>query len=79
MINKILSTVAIVGVLSLTGYEWWQAIELQKRFSSFVNKGPRFTAQDGQELCERVKELEMVSYGYRDAGKKPLDCRYLGK
>ena len=43
----------------------------------FVNSGPRFTGYDGQELCERVKALEVYSYGYRDAGKKPLACDYL--
>ena len=45
----------------------------------FVNSGPRFTRYDGQELCERVKALEVYSYGYRDAGKKPLDCSYMEK
>ena len=38
--------------------------------------GPRFTAQDGQELCERVKALEEHSYGFANAGLKVLDCRY---
>lgn len=42
----------------------------------FVRVGPRFTAHDGQELCERVKALEERSYGFRDAGKMPLDCQY---
>lgn len=28
--------------------------------------GPRFTAQDGQELCERVQKLE----------PQPQPCRY---
>lgn len=43
---------------------------------TFVNAGPRFTATDGQELCARVRALEMHSYGFRDAGRMPLDCEY---
>ena len=39
----------------------------------FVSAGPRFTANDGQELCERVKALEVR------LGKTPLDCVYLIK
>jgi hypothetical protein len=42
----------------------------------FVNAGARFTALDGQELCERIRTLEQQSYGYRDAVKKPLNCEY---
>lgn len=79
MINKILSTTAIVGVLALAGYEYLQAIEIRARFESFVNKGPRFTAQDGQALCERVRALEERSYGYRDAGKTPMACDYASR
>lgn len=36
----------------------------------FVNAGPRFTAQDGQELCERVKVLEVR------LGKTQQECDY---
>jgi len=34
----------------------------------FINAGPRFTADDGQELCERVAALE----------QPPMPCNYLG-
>ena len=27
----------------------------------FMQKGPRFTAQDGQHLCERIQHLEQAS------------------
>lgn len=53
--------------LSIQGYQLWQ----------FVHRGARFTAADGQVLCERVRELETRSYGYRDAGESPLPCVYL--
>ena len=70
MIAKIMSSISIVGMVALAGYEYMQSIELQKRFEQFVNKGPRFTAQDGQELCERLKSLES------SIGKIPSDCLY---
>lgn len=76
MMSKIFSTVSLIGVIGLIGYEYLQVIHTQQKLQTFVNAGPRFTAQNGQELCERVKALETVSYGYRDAGKKPLDCSY---
>lgn len=37
--------------------------------AKFVNKGPRFTALDGQALCERIAKLE----------PNPQPCRYGGK
>ena len=69
MINKILSTTAILGVLALTGYEYLQAVEQQTKLERFVAKGARFTAQDGQALCERVAKLE----------PNPQPCEYATK
>lgn len=51
---------------------WAQLAHIQR----WVNQGARFTAHDGQVLCERIKALETVSYGYKDAGYKPLNCDY---
>lgn len=34
-------------------------IEFQDKTSRFVSQGPRFTAQDGQTLCERIAKLEI--------------------
>lgn len=66
IISRVLSTISIIGVFGLIGYEYIQAIELQHHLQSFVSKGPRFTAQDGQALCERVQKLE----------PQPQPCRY---
>jgi len=41
-------------------------MEFSDQMARFANKGPRFTAHDGQVLCERVKALE----------KEPQPCRY---
>ena len=79
MMSKFFSTISLIGVVALMGYEYLQAIDAQQKIQSFVSAGPRFTAQDGQELCERIKALRSFSYGYRDAGNKPLDCRYGAK
>lgn len=79
MMSKLFSTISLIGVVALIGYEYLQAIDAQQKIQSFVSAGPRFTAQDGQALCERVKALEVYSYGYRDAGNKSLDCRYGAK
>lgn len=47
----------------------WQVIsyfEFQAEVKKFAAKGPRFTAVDGQALCERIQKLE----------KKPKPCEY---
>lgn len=80
MVNKILFVVTFAAVGALA-YGWYynnqRIITAQQIFiDKFVSAGPRFTAHDGQELCERIRELELYSYGYKDAGRKPLDCHY---
>lgn len=52
-----------------------QAVE----YNHFMSRGPRFTAYDGQELCERVKLLEDASYGVHDRGLPKLPCDYLNR
>lgn len=44
----------------------WQQLDQANRF---IQQGQRFTAQDGQALCERVQALE----------KTPQPCRYKGQ
>lgn len=48
----------IIFSLSLA-FQFWQLYR-------FVNQGARFTADDGQALCERVQKLE----------PQPQPCRY---
>jgi len=75
-------TYRLVGILlgilisASLGFQCWQLYQ-------FVNIGSRFTAKDGQALCERVKALEERvkalkerPQGYRDAGKTPMSCDY---
>ena len=74
MIAKIMASVSLVGVLALTGYEYVQAIALQRRLESFVNLGPRFTAFDGKELCEYTNVIARYSIGFQQSGLPMLDC-----
>lgn len=87
MINKVLSSLAIIGVLGIISYEYMQATYLQERFASFVNKGPRYTAQDGaverqerkqtdQELCERLAKLERMVAGVFPSYNIQSPCAY---
>ena len=44
-------------------------LEFQDRMQKFTAKGPRFTANDGQALCERIAKLE----------KDPQPCLFIPK
>lgn len=58
------------------GWKWavlilflWSALSTWRQLEQaqqFMAQGPRFTAQDGQALCERVAKLE----------PQPQECRY---
>ena len=83
MVNRILFVITFAAVGALA-YGWYynnqRIIKAQETFiEKFISAGPRFTAYDGQELCERVRELETYSYGYKDSGRKPLNCNYLSE
>lgn len=66
--RRVIWIVAVIMAASVL-FQVWQVWR-------FVNQGARFTADDGRALCERVKALEALSYGYRDSGKPSADCRY---
>lgn len=80
VINKILFVITFAAVGALA-YGWYynnqRIIMAQEVFiEKFINAGPRFTAYDGQELCERIRELELYSYDYKNTDRKPLNCHY---
>lgn len=56
--NFVLSVIIAISV----GIQGWQLYR-------FVNQGARFTAADGQALCERIARLE----------NSPGTCRYLSE
>lgn len=81
--DRVIIFIIFVAVGALA-YGWWfnnQRIVAtqQEQIQRFMDKGSRFTAQDGKQLCERIMELEKRSYGYRDAGKTPLPCDYTNR
>ncbi len=60
--------VVIVLVLFLwSAANTWHQLDQASRF---IRQGQRFTAQDGQALCERIAALETLG------GMKPLPCHY---
>lgn len=80
MITRVLLGLAYAGLGALA-VGWWHNRNLiddqrQMQINAFMQKGARFTAQDGQELCERIRALEQFSYGFKDAGRTPLNCEY---
>lgn len=62
MVRAVMVVFGILFVASL-GFQGWQLYR-------FANAGARFTAKDGQELCERVATLE------RQTGRPPAACAY---
>lgn len=77
MINKIISAIALTSVIVLGVYSYFQDLKTEKRIESFMNVWPRFTAQDGQLLCERVMRLEIALS--ESIGLKIIPCNYLKK
>jgi hypothetical protein len=62
---------------ALIGYLWVGTVQQHQhnakilaQLESFKSKGPRFTAQDGDDLCQSVQELQ------RQAGLKVRECRF---
>lgn len=58
-----------LGFMAVIMFQAVQYFEFQDQTEHFVSKGPRFTADDGQTLCERIRALE----------KEPQPCGYGGK
>jgi hypothetical protein len=62
---------------ALIGYLWVGTFEQQQhnatvlaQLESFKSKGPRFTADNGDDLCRSVQELQ------RRAGLEVRECRF---
>lgn len=83
MINRLLFVATFVAIGVLTA-GWWHnrsLIEMQKaeKIAAFMSAGPRFTAEDGQRLCERIAELEKHSIGFQRSGIVSPPCNYMPK
>lgn len=68
---------AFTVVVLLVLYGFIEDLRVQRQITRFFNSGPYLTAKDAEALCLRIKELESVSYGFRDSKIKPVaTCDY---
>lgn len=58
--------IALGGIVSVVAHDYYEFVERTKAFES---KGARFTAENGQELCLRIRALEA----------EPKPCEYSQK
>jgi hypothetical protein len=63
LVNNIINPIIIGIILVSLGYQMYS-------FWSFKNQGKRFTLNNGQELCIRIRELEIKT------GIEPKLCDY---
>lgn len=80
MIQRLLFGLIFIALGALAA-GWWHnrvlIVEQESaRINAFMSAGARFTAQDGQALCERVAELEKHSIGFQRSGIHPLPCEF---
>lgn len=56
--------IVVVALFLWSAANTWQQLD---QANQFIQQGPRFTAADGQALCERIQKLE----------PQPQPCAYL--
>ena len=59
---------AMVGAMVAHQYMEWK--RLNNVMQTFMAAGPRFTADDGRVLCERIRRLEAAEFGLAQGGCK---------
>ena len=86
MIKVIVTRTLFVVIFVLLGalaMGWWTnrekiANQQVEKINAFIAAGPRFTAKDGQELCEYINTVAKYSIGFQKSGLPLLDCnKYL--
>jgi hypothetical protein len=65
----------VVGILLAWAiFNTWQVVrhrsDILDQLESFQQKGPRFTADDGDELCRDIQELQRLN------GLEVRECRF---
>lgn len=73
VLSTIVGALVVGWAVNRDNIQELQAAQIQQ----FINAGPLFTAQQGQQLCEEVRALAEESYGYRASGKPLPVCDYL--
>lgn len=70
LIKKHLIGIIVAIIVSLSiGFQIWQVY-------NFMHQGKRFTAKDGQELCERLAVLERHSVLFKESNFILRPCSY---
>lgn len=59
---------AVVGAMIAHQYMEWERVN--NVMQAFMSAGPRFTADDGRGLCERIRHLETAEFGRAQGGCK---------
>lgn len=78
MVNRLLFGVTFATVGALV-YGWYHNRENIKELQTaqiqqFINAGPRFTSNDGRDLCEIVRVVALHSIGFQQSGLPLPDC-----
>lgn len=68
--NKLLTAALIIAFVVIAAVVMYRNTQLDSQANTFMSQGARFTARDGQALCERVAALETIG------GIHPLPCHY---
>lgn len=74
--QKLIIGIEFLIIGFVLGYQIYESSQLETRIKQFLSLGPRFTAFDGQELCERIKILEENSIEFKNNNHSPLPCSY---
>lgn len=80
MMHRILFVLIFVSLGALAN-GWWTNREhiiahQAAKVDAFIAAGPRFTAKDGQKLCEALREIAKYSTGFQQSGKPLPTCDY---
>lgn len=63
-------TTYIIFVAFLIVIQYFVFVQFYAQINTFMTKGKRFTALNGDELCYRIQRLEQIN------GIEPLPCEY---
>lgn len=81
--NKVIFFLIFISIGALSYGWWYNRSMIQKqhdtKLQTFIDAGPRFTAQDGNALCEALREVAKHSIGFQQSGKPLPDCNYGSK
>ena len=74
--------IVIFAILGALIVGWWvNRSHIEQMYAekvvAFIAAGPRFTAFDGQKLCDQLRHLAEHSFGWKKSGHPLPDCDFL--